>query len=151
MRRAFPLAIVLATLGACSAPSALQVKSFMLRDQTLDPNADPWTRMEKGSRLRGAISMEERRQRLGQYYDVLWNDSDISSGEAKVVFEYQQGGSASKIKRMTRVFPAAETQGRASFAVVGDDHVRNGRVLAWRATLFRGAKQVACRQSYLWQ
>ncbi len=107
-------------------------------------------RMEKARRLSGAVSMEERRSRLGQYYTMSWNDA-ARAGEVSVIFQYQQGATASLVKRMVRNFPAADSCGKAEFAIIGDDYFKNGRVLAWKATLQRGGKIIATRQSYLWQ
>lgn len=108
-------------------------------------------RMEKQRRLRGAISMEERRQRLGQYYTLIWNDAKgVGSGPVEIVFEYRQGGTASQIKRFTKRFPASAASGTAYFSVVGDNYFDNGKVLAWQATVLRDGKEVAARRSYLW-
>lgn len=139
-------------LAACSTGSdPLAVKSFVLRDQERDPGSDPWARMEKESRLRGAVSMQERSQRLGQYYTVLWEDGDVKGGAVSVTFEYQQGKTGSRIKSIRQNFPAHDTQGRASFAVIGEDYAKNGRVLAWQVTLRRGDRVIATKRSYLWQ
>lgn len=153
MLRSTLLLIIAMALSACSTGSGpLTVKTFVLRDQERDAGGDPWARMEKESRLRGAISMEERRQRLGQYYTVLWSDPVIKkSGPVTVTFEYQQGKTGSLIKRMSQTFPAADSKGRASFAVIGDDYIENGRVLAWQITLRRGDREIASRRSYLWE
>lgn len=151
LRNVLLIALVLA-LAACSSGSGpLTVKTFVLRDQERDVGSDPWSRMEKESRLRGAISMEERRQRLGQYYTVLWQNNDAKSGQVTVTFEYQQGKTGSQIKRMTQSFPTLDVHGRASFAVIGDDYIQNGRVLAWQVTLSRGDREIASRRSFLWQ
>lgn len=109
-------------------------------------------RMEKARHLRGAVSMEERRKRLGQYYTIIWFDpKGTHLGKAEVVFQYQQGGSGSRVKRMTKQFPANAGQGTAEFAVVGDDYLKNGRVLAWQATVSRGGQEIASKRSYLWK
>jgi len=152
MKRLTLVAAALA-LGACTGPQeTLVVKSFQLRDQSLTAVDDPMVRMEKGRRLRGAVSMEERRQRLGQYFTVLWSDpAGAGRGEVEVVFEYQQGASASRVKRMSRSFPASEASGNAEFAVIGDDYLKGGKVLAWRASVRRGGRELASRQSYLWK
>jgi hypothetical protein len=108
--------------------------------------------MEKARRLRGAVSMAERREKLGQYYTLIWSDpTGTASGPVELVFQYQQGASASRIKRMVRSFPASEEKGTAEFAVIGSDYFKNGKVLAWKATLKRGKQVIATRQSYLWQ
>ncbi len=141
------------TLVACAGPrETLVVKQFQLRDQAPSSTDEPMVRMEKERHLRGAVSMEQRRQRLGQYYTLVWYDPQgAGRGEAELVLHYQQGASGSRVKRMTRSFPAAETEGRAEFAVIGDDYFNHGKVLAWKAVLKRGNKELARRQSYLWQ
>lgn len=109
-------------------------------------------RMEKERRLRGAVSMEERKERLGQYYTLLWHDPDgAGQGAVEVVFQYQQGATASRVKRMTKTFPASAVEGTADFAVIGENYFDGGKVLAWKATLQRGERVLATRQSYLWQ
>lgn len=144
------LALVL--LGACAGPpEPLVVKQFQLRDQTRDSSAEPMARMEKERRLRGAVSMAERRERLGQYYTLLWQDpAGVGSGPVEIVFEYRQGATASRVKRMTQRFPSTDAKGTASFAVIGDDYFTQGRVLAWQAILRRGGREIAVRKSYLW-
>lgn len=140
-------------LAACSTrPDPLEVKQFQLRDQHTSDTADPLVRMEKERHLRGAVSMSERAAKLGQYYTLLWNDADgVGAGEVRVVLEYLQGNSGSRVKRMERTFPASAASGRAEFGVVGEDYKKNGRVLAWKATVSRGGRVLASRQSYLWQ
>jgi hypothetical protein len=130
----------------------LVVKQYQVRDQALNPNDEPMVRMEKERHLRGAVSMAQRRQRLGQYYTLLWHDpTGAGQDPVKVVFQYQQGATASQVKRMTREFPASDADGRAEFAIIGDDYFKGGKVLAWKATLQRGKRELATRQSYLWQ
>jgi hypothetical protein len=130
----------------------LVVKQYQVRDQALNPNDEPMVRMEKERHLRGAVSMAQRRQRLGQYYTLLWHDpTGAGQDPVKVVFQYQQGATASQVKRMTREFPASDAEGRAEFAIIGDDYFKGGKVLAWKATLQRGKRELATRQSYLWQ
>jgi hypothetical protein len=140
-------------LGACAGPrEALVVKQFQLRDQTTSRSDEPMVKMEKLRRLHGSVSMAERAQKLGQYYTLVWNDgTGVGQGEVQLILQYQQGGSGSRIKRMVRTFPAGDVEGKAEFAVVGDDYQKNGRVLAWKATLQRGKRVIATRQSYLWQ
>jgi hypothetical protein len=152
VKRIFPFLAAI-TLGACAGPpEALVVKQFVLRDQERETKEDPMVRMEKARRLHGAVSMTERRQRLGQYYTLVWHDPrGAGKGPVEVVFEYQQGATASRVKRMNKSFPASDTSGIADFAVIGDDYFTNGKVLAWRASVRRGEREIASRQSYLWR
>jgi hypothetical protein len=128
------------------------VKQFQLRDEKRNSGDEPMVRMEKERRLRGAVSMAERRERLGQYYTILWNDpSGTGQGEVEVIFQYQQGGTASRVKRMVKSFPASDINGTAEFAIIGTNYFDSGRVLAWKATVQRAGRVIASKQSYLWQ
>ncbi len=145
------LTLIAAFLAAsCVAPEPLIVTSHLVRDQVHEGEGrDPMARNEKLRRLHGAVSMEERKNLLGQYYTIRWNDSQTKHGPPTITFEYQQGGS--DIKSFRREFPKFETSGTAEFSIIGDNYFNNGRVLAWRATLRRGEQVIATRQSYLWQ
>ena len=140
-------------LGACAGPpETLVVKQFQLRNQERDTGEEPMVRMEKSRHLRGAVSMEERRQRLGQYYTLIWSDPNgAGQGKVEVVFQYQQGSSGSRVKRMTKTFPTADREGIVEFAVVGDDYFKQGKVLAWQATVSRGGRELASKRSYMWR
>ena len=137
-----PISSLLAALflGACAGPpEMLVVKQSQVRDQVRNTDDEPMLRMEKERRLHGAVSMAERRQKLGQYYTLLWyHPAGAGQGAVEVVFQYQQGATASRVKHMTKEFPASATEGSAEFAVIGDDYFKGGRVLAWKATLRRG-------------
>lgn len=128
------------------------VKQFQLRDQTTSRSDEPMVKMEKLRRLHGSVSMAERAQKLGQYYTLVWNDEEgVGQGDVELVFQYRQGASGSRIKRKVNIFPSGESEGKVEFSVTGDDYEKNGRVLAWKATLQRGKRVIATRQSYLWQ
>jgi hypothetical protein len=145
------LAVLL--LGACAGQrEPLVVKQFKLSDQERDASDEPMVKMEKDRRLHGAVSMEERAARLGQYYTLVWSDpAGAGQGEVELIFQYQQGATASRVKRMVRNFPASDSRGSVEIAVIGDDYIKGGKVLAWKATLQRGGRTIASRQSYLWQ
>lgn len=140
-------------LAACAGPpQPLVVKQFVLRDQVHNSEDEAMVRMEKERHLHGAVSMEQRRQRLGQYYSLLWSDpAGAGQGKVETVFFYQQGGTGSLVKRMVKTFPASASEGVAEFAVTGDDYFKGGRVLAWKATVSRGGHELASRRSYMWQ
>lgn len=138
-------------LAACAGPNEpLEVKQFTLREAGLPDGDDPMVRGEVRRRLYGAVSPSEREDRIGQYYTVLWSDAGAGA-PVRVTFEYQQAASASQVKSAWQDFDPSTTSGRAEFHVVGEDFRRNGRVLAWRVSLRRGEREVASRQSYLWE
>jgi len=143
------LAMAVAMIG-CAGDQALEVRPFHLRDLTVVTDEDPMIRGEQRRRLYGAVGVREQEQRLGHYYTVLWQD-DSGGAPARLVFEYQQGSSGSRVLRQEREFDAERQQGKAEFRVIGDDYFDGGRVLAWRCSLYRGERLVATRRSYLWQ
>lgn len=145
-----PTAALCLALAACSSSvEPLIVKQFTLRDQDTNVVDDPMVQNEKLRRLYGAVSIEERKQRLGQYYTILWNAD--AGAEKVIVFRYQQGGSGSRIKEMRRTIPAGQAQGKEEFTIIGDNYFKNGRVLAWKIDLTANGDTVASKQSYLWE
>ncbi len=139
--------LALASCGGAGKP--LVVKQFRMLDTSLDLSTDPMVRNEKARRLHGAVSTVEKRGRLGLYHTVLWRDP-AGPGEVEVLFEYQQAATASKVLRMSRRFPAADSRGVAEFPVIGADYLRNGRITAWQATLKRGGRVISTERSYMW-
>lgn len=143
------LTLALLSAACSTAPRSLLVKPYSLRDEKFEERGEPLITMEKERRLHGAISMAERKQRLGQYYTVIWNDA--SPGPATVTFQYLQGKSASRKKFKKQVFPAGQTSGIAEFSVIGDDYFNHGRVTAWKISLSKNGRSIAAEQSYLWE
>lgn len=140
--------LTICLLAACSSQTEpLVVKQFTLRDQDGFKEKDPMVRIEKLSRLYGAVSLEERKGRLGQYYTALW--SADPGAEKEIVFSYQQGGS--KVKEMRRSIPAGTAAGKEEFAIIGDDYFTNGRVLTWKMDLVVGGETISSKKSYLWE
>jgi hypothetical protein len=130
----------------------LVVKQFKMLDLDIDNAEDPMVRGEKQRRLYGAVTTAERNARLGAYYTILWSDPQgAGGGEVEVLFEYQQGATASKVKRLSKRFNSAETSGKVEVSIIGEDYRKNGRVLAWKTTLSRGSRVLATEQSHLWQ
>jgi hypothetical protein len=145
-----PIVLGILALASCAGPRPpLEVKTFKVLDVKIDSSADPMVRGEKQRRLYGAVSLLEQRERLGNYYTVLWQDP-AAPGEVEVLFEYQQGGTASRILRQVRRFPATAASGEAEFAIIGSNYLEHGRVLAWQITLSRGGRVIASERSYLW-
>lgn len=146
----YPALLIACVLCGCSPQTEpLIVKQFTLRDQDTDAIDDPMVQNEKLSRLYGAVSMEERKGRLGQYYTVLWNDPNTSGSKREIRFHYQQGGS--RVKTVTRSLPTAQSTGKEEFKIIGDDYFTNGRVLAWKIDFIANGKTIASKQSYLWE
>lgn len=152
VKRWYLLLAVVALSGCAAEKEGLVVKQFYLRDQTDATSEEALVRGEKLRRLYGAVSMEERRGRLGQYYTVLWNDeTGVGTGPVDVLFEYQQGATASLVKRSSQSFSADQSTGKAEFSIIGDNYFNKGKVIAWKVSLKRAGKVLNTRQSYLWR
>lgn len=106
-------------------------------------------RGEQMYRLRGAVTMEERRGRLGDYYTVTWRA--LGAQPTRVVMDFQQAATGAEIHRMHSDLPAGAAEGKVEFKVAGDDYNTGGRVLAWRIRLMQGGSVLAEKRSYLWR
>lgn len=144
--------LLILCLSACGSRGSLEVDSFFMRDLSTPATDEPMVRMEKLRRLHGALTAAERNDRLGHYYTMHWSDpTGAGKGEIEIVFEYQQGSTASQIKRQWQRFAASERSGKAEFRIIGNDYLKGGRVLAWKAILKRGGREIASHHSYLWE
>jgi hypothetical protein len=145
------IALCLAFASCSGTPELLTVKQFTLRDQNSDAVDDPFIQNEKLGLLYGAVSLEERKDRLGQYYKVLWHDPTTAGSNREIIFRYQQGGSGSRIKEMRRTIPSELVEGKEEFSIIGDNYFENGRILAWKIDFTVNGKTIASKQSYLWE
>jgi hypothetical protein len=144
--------LLILCLTGCSTRSSLEVDSFFMRDFSTPETDEPMVRMEKLRRLHGALTAAERNDRLGHYYTMHWSDpAGAGKGEIEIVFEYQQGSTASQVKQQWQRFASSDRSGKAEFRVTGNDYLKGGRVLAWKATLKRGGREIESHHSYLWE
>lgn len=144
--------LLILCLTGCSTRSSLEVDSFFMRDFSTPETDEKMIRMEKLRRLHGALTAAERNDRLGHYYTMHWSDpAGAGKGEIEIVFEYQQGSTASQVKRQWQRFASSDRSGKAEFRVTGNYYLKGGRVLAWKATLKRGGREIESHHSYLWE
>lgn len=145
------LLIAILSASCAGRHESLMVKTYQLRDINQNPSDEPMVRMEKGRRLHGAVSHASRQQRLGQYFTIIWNDSNPShSGPVTIIFDYQQGSSASKVNQFKQTFPADAKSGVVEFSIIGDSYLKYGKVITWNAKLVRNNQLIDSKQSYLW-
>ncbi|WP_338687013.1 hypothetical protein [Haloferula helveola] len=137
-------------LSACGTNEILDVRPTHLRSLEVVDSDQPMIRGDQQRHFYGAIGVREQEQRLGHYYVVLWNEDSVGE-PVRVVFEYQQASTASKIHRQVQEFDPSSDNGRAEFRITGDSYLEGGRVLAWKCSLFRGQREIASRHSYLWE
>jgi hypothetical protein len=139
-----------AIFGSCHTQDALDVRPFHIREVNLKGDGEPWIDAEERRRMYGAVGVREQEQRLGQYYTVEWRDKNVGE-PVKVVFEYQQASTASRVLRKVQDFSGETSRGKAEFAIIGDEYLKGGRILSWKCSLWRGEREIAERHSYLWE
>ena len=113
-------------------------------------------RGDQQKRFHGAVSIDEHRERLGQYYLLKWNllnQPQITdwSKQAQIVFKYKQASTGSLVKTLTKTYPAGIKHEKWAFNNIGEDHIKNGRILAWYAELRYDGNLISKKQSYLWK
>jgi hypothetical protein len=128
----------------------LTVKQYHLRENMFSENNDLMARGEVQRLLHGAVTVEERRQKVGQYYHMIWKQPTDKPRPVEFVFEYLQAGSGSQVKRQVQKGTVL-SQAEAHFAITGHDYQKNGRVLAWRASVKRDGQVLATKRSYMWR
>ena len=143
--------LVMALLGACSLSpdQALVVRQFHLRDTEPDSKKAPMVRGEQVYRLKGAVTLEQREERLGDYYTVTWRA--LGAEPTRLVMDFQQSSSGAKVHCMSRDLPTKVSGGKVEFKVTGDTYRVGGRVLAWRIRLMQGSEVLSEKRSYLWR
>ncbi|SHK12242.1 hypothetical protein SAMN02745181_3322 [Rubritalea squalenifaciens DSM 18772] len=155
MIRKIPMLMMPVLLVSCASDEpVLAVNKFHLRDAEVVGRDSAMIRGEQRRLLYGAVSMEEQKQRLGEYFTVRWKLDEGSAmahhGDTQVILKYQQAGTASKILKMSRRYSKGVKKGVSEFEIKGEDYQSNGRVLAWRVELVHAGKMVASQQSYMW-
>ncbi len=141
------LVVLTFCLLSCSTPETLRVRQFHLRD-TKAASGDLFIRAEMNKRLHGAVSEEARKLRRGNYYHLRWHGL---RGEKplRIIFEYRQTRTGALVRKIEKLLPPSK-KGAQELKFIGKEYEKNGRVLAWRATLYEGKERVAKKQSYLW-
>lgn len=139
--------------SSCSnqEPDLLKVGHFHLKDVNPIKDDAEMTRGEQLYRLRGAVTLKERESRLGHYYTVSWINDRPGTGPIRVVMNYQQAGTGSRILQLKNDLPRDDPSGKLEFLISGEAYRTGGRVLAWQIQLIRSSEVIAEERSYLWR
>jgi len=147
-------ALPLILVSCAQDGGVLDVNSFHLRNtEDLDDNYG-MIRAEQMRVLHGAVTREERQDRLGQYYKVRWDTRSVPNvkiGRTEVVFKYHQAATASKVLEQRVAYGAGGEKGIADFEIRGENYFNGGRVLSWKIELQRDGRVLDSRQSYMWE
>jgi hypothetical protein len=104
---------------------------------------------ERTYRLYGAISQADKNQRYGNYFDFFWRVKRPAN--VTVRLEYRQEKLRAFVQAREISYQNANGNTKTEFAVIGDDYLQDGRVIAWRCLLIENGKIVAENRSYLWE
>lgn len=102
--------------------------------------------------LHGAVTKEQRQQRLGQYYFITWYDAHPEQ-KASLVMMYRQGKTGSSIQTKSISYPVGRKGGTQTsvFPFNGTEAKNKGEILAWKLLLKDGDNHtISERHSYLW-
>lgn len=145
---------VLATvaLSACaSKPQGFtKVKIYRLNPDAKIVSVDPSIPFEQRHLLYGAVTNEEREARRGNYYTFFWNAQDATQ-PAKLRFQYLQSTTGFQKKQLIVDIEKVSNSNVTKVQITGPDFARDGKVLAWCATLIQGGKEIAQEKSALWE
>jgi len=111
--------------------------------------ADRSITFERQYRLFGAVTGLDQRQRFGDYFDFFWHTKRTAA--VTVRLEYQQENLHSFVQARELYYPHAHGNVKTEFAIIGDDYLDDGRVIAWRCLLVENGHIVAETRSYLWR
>lgn len=104
---------------------------------------------ERTYRMYGAITAADQRQRFGNYFDFFWRAKRPAN--VTVRLEYRQEKLRSFVQAREVAYPNVKGNHKTEFAVIGDDYLNDGRVIAWRCLLIENGHIVAENRSYLWE
>lgn len=154
----FFITIIFASFGVigCSKENQnLTVDKFTLRSIKIEDNNSAMVRGDQQKRLFGAVTIEEHKQRIGQYYNLSWNllnrlETERGDEPVKILFHYQQASTGNQMITVAKTYPLGTQQGKWPINIIGVQYAKGGRILAWRAELYYGAQIIAAKESYLW-
>lgn len=149
--RLLPVLAAAALSSCASKPQGFsKVKIYRLDPMARITAVDPSIPFEQQHLLYGAVSNEDREARKGNYYTFFWNVDDASQ-PVTLRFEYRQSATRSAVKKQETVITAPKHKNATRFQITGEPYLTNGKVLAWRASLVQGGKEIGSTQSFMWQ
>lgn len=104
---------------------------------------------ERTYRMYGAITGADQRQRFGNYFDFYWRAKRPAN--VTIRLEYRQEKLRAFVQAREISYTGVKGTKKTEFAVIGDDYLNDGRVIAWRCLLIEKGHIVAENRSYLWE
>lgn len=100
-----------------------------------------------------AHTVNQRKDRLGDYYYLDWYDAEPQQ-PVKIVMSYTQALTGAAVLTRTIEFNKPRTKAgsrQTQFFFSGPERAKGGDIMSWRIDLYCGGKLVDHRQSYLWE
>jgi hypothetical protein len=104
---------------------------------------------ERQYRLFGAVTLLDKRQRYGNYFDFFWRAK--RPADVTVRLEYRQEKLHEHAQAQEITYRNVHGTHRTEFKVIGDDYFDDGRVISWRCLLIVNGRIVAENRSFLWK
>ena len=147
---ALALVINLVSCAGGGADTAIRkVQMFHLKTPNPVASKDYLISSETKKRMWGAISNQERMERVGNYYTVHWRTND-SATPVVVKMEYRQANTGSKLYTQEKTYASPGTSNKTEFTVTGQAYQTQGRVVAWRIQVIQGGQVIGQETSFLW-
>jgi len=124
---------------------AVKARSF----NKLSSSPDASLSFERSYRLFGAITLVDQRQRAGEYFDFFWRAK--RNANITIRLEYRQEKLRAFVQAREAFYPNARGSQKTEFAIIGDDYLDDGRIIAWRCLLIESGRIVAINRSFLWE
>ncbi len=148
--RLLPVLAVAALSSCASKPQGFtKVKIYRLNPTAKINAVDPSIPFEQQHLLYGAVTNDDRDARGGNYYTFFWKADDRTQ-PVKLRFEYRQAATRSAVKRVEVDITDVKRNNVSKVQITGAEYQTNGKVLAWRAVLLQGGKEIASTQSFMW-
>lgn len=148
--RLLPVFAAVALSACATKPQGFtKVKIYRLNPEAKIVAVDPSIPFEHQHLLYGAVSRDDREARRGNYYTFFWKVDDKSQ-PVKVRFEYRQSVTRSAVKKQELEIADVKGSNISKFQVTGSEFQTAGKVLAWRAVLLQGGKEIATTRSSMW-
>lgn len=151
------LIALLVSLSSCaSSPTAIgftKVKYYHLKDEntrTESYSIDPMIRFERQHYFHGAVTQAQRLERLGHYYTLFWK-APSTGRPVTLRFEYRQSRTGERVATYEQVVNDVQEKNKTAFRITGESYHRDGRIVAWQATLLQDGKVLDQTRSFLWK
>lgn len=144
-----PCKLLVLPLAPNSQFQLKKVRQFFNEPSSFIPTSCEAINFERNLINHGAISQNQFNQLRGNYFSFLWRTS--TRANIIVRFEYHQNSLGNKTQALECFYPNALGSYESKFRVVGEDYLKFGRVVSWRALLIVEGKVVALRRSFLWR